>query len=785
MTNQFLTKNTMAEMRGLSACEIMALQSGCCAGVELLGYYEKGDTPAPIVYYYVNPLTDPDPGVDDGGSVIEVQGSKFIHHFQVLYFSYFGALRDGVSDDSLCVKKVLTLIKENKCSKLIIEKGVYKITNQASTEFNNLEGIEILSEEGAHFLNDDFANDLITASATFVDNTATITTVVPHGFVDKLQVVLTDFSDPSYNGLYIITYKDINSFSYTLAATPTANAVGKTRRSNIDNTFLKLSNCKNCKIDLSFKGTIQNVAVQYRLGWVVIKLQDGCSNMSINLNTEGVSYGIYSGEYEKDRGNLTRSSLNVKSNNTGYPIALWKSGDFCTFNVEALDVHRCIYAAAVNNSSIKVVGKNYDVAGVLISIHDVDTTLYGCDNLDIQITDIGTDKTVQLPLVGKTRNTVAIYGYDKSGDVEIKNLNIDIKSVNAKYTTGLFVKTAAASHKVSNLNITGFIDRRKLTDEEIAYECTIGDDPDTVAGSYSNIVFHSWKVYNPVSGTTKPLVLKPRNLEGDIVFNDFHSNSPQIIAIPLHRSVVFPVSKLTAEGNPNGTIEGKLGDVYTNKIATTLDTSVFVKSNNSPNQGWYPMQPVIFGARINRPALSASNRGFSYYDTTIGKPVWWLGSSWLDLSLQNVSNLNTDVTLTQAYDTVIVDGTLANRNVNLPDVTLNRGKIFRIMKGDISINTVSVNPMSGNKIGIQNTIKLHHRGSYLWIISTGYYWEIIGYNNVIYSTSTAALDKIYLNSTYPSTSYPIGTTIFFYNMNVLVTKVADNEWTSQAIDLVS
>lgn len=76
-------------------------------------------------------------------------------------------------------------------------------------------------------------------------------------------------------------------------------------------------------------------------------------------------------------------------------------------------------------------------------------------------------------------------------------------------------------------------------------------------------------------------------------------------------------------------------------------------------------------------------------------------------------------------------------------------------------------------------------GSYLWIISTGYYWEIIGYNNVIYSTSTAALDKIYLNSTYPSTSYPIGTTIFFYNMNVLVTKVVDNEWTSQAINLVS
>ena len=82
----------------------------------------------------------------------------------------------------------------------------------------------------------------------------------------------------------------------------------------------------------------------------------------------------------------------------------------------------------------------------------------------------------------------------------------------------------AASNTVSNLNITGFIDRRKLTEEEIAYEFIIGDDPNNIAESYSNIVFHSWKVYNPVLGTTKPLVLKPRNLEGDIVFNDFHSN---------------------------------------------------------------------------------------------------------------------------------------------------------------------------------------------------------------------------------------------------------------------
>ncbi|WP_312333983.1 hypothetical protein [Sphingobacterium sp.] len=45
ITNQFLIKNSMADMRNLSACEVVALESGCYSGVELLGYYEKGDTP--------------------------------------------------------------------------------------------------------------------------------------------------------------------------------------------------------------------------------------------------------------------------------------------------------------------------------------------------------------------------------------------------------------------------------------------------------------------------------------------------------------------------------------------------------------------------------------------------------------------------------------------------------------------------------------------------------------------------------------------------------------------
>ncbi|WP_104381247.1 hypothetical protein [Sphingobacterium sp. HMA12] len=78
MANQFLIKETMLAMRGLMPAEITALENGTYDGVQLLGYYHKGDTPAPIIYYYIDPLTDPDPGPDDEGSVIAVNGGIYI-----------------------------------------------------------------------------------------------------------------------------------------------------------------------------------------------------------------------------------------------------------------------------------------------------------------------------------------------------------------------------------------------------------------------------------------------------------------------------------------------------------------------------------------------------------------------------------------------------------------------------------------------------------------------------------------------------------------------------------
>lgn len=103
--NQFLYKETMLEMRALSSSEIADLQNGSYLGITLLGYHEKGDTPAPINYY----LSQQTGQADDGGSVIEVGGVKLEHSFvEAVDPRYFGVVGDGLTDDSSAMQLALS-----------------------------------------------------------------------------------------------------------------------------------------------------------------------------------------------------------------------------------------------------------------------------------------------------------------------------------------------------------------------------------------------------------------------------------------------------------------------------------------------------------------------------------------------------------------------------------------------------------------------------------------------------------------------------------------------------
>jgi hypothetical protein len=97
MANQFLIKDKMQDMKSLDATEIAALETGVYTGVQLLGYHEKGDTPAPIIYF-LSETQAPNNNI----SVIDVNTIKLEHVFKdVIDIRYAGAQENADFSEQL------------------------------------------------------------------------------------------------------------------------------------------------------------------------------------------------------------------------------------------------------------------------------------------------------------------------------------------------------------------------------------------------------------------------------------------------------------------------------------------------------------------------------------------------------------------------------------------------------------------------------------------------------------------------------------------------------------
>ena len=62
------------------------------------------------------------------------------------------------------------------------------------------------------------------STITHVGAVATLTTASPHGLVTNNRVTISGASSSEYNGTYVITKTGANTFTYTMASTPAANA---------------------------------------------------------------------------------------------------------------------------------------------------------------------------------------------------------------------------------------------------------------------------------------------------------------------------------------------------------------------------------------------------------------------------------------------------------------------------------------------------------------------------------------------------------------------------------
>lgn len=129
----FLEKDTASQVRALTTGEIILLRMGRYRGVKLNGYYQKGDTPAPIDYTLSDTVES-----DDGGSVFEVGDVKLEHEFVgEVNPKYFGLKAfDKTVDNGAILQKLINYISQGnqlatsngRSKRITLSEGKYFVT---------------------------------------------------------------------------------------------------------------------------------------------------------------------------------------------------------------------------------------------------------------------------------------------------------------------------------------------------------------------------------------------------------------------------------------------------------------------------------------------------------------------------------------------------------------------------------------------------------------------------------------------------------------------------------
>lgn len=477
MANQFLIKNTMADMRNLSASEITSLQgtNPTYAGVELLGYYEKGDTPAPIVYY-LNTTADP----DDGGSVIETNVIKLVHNYiGHIHVSYFGLKSNSFDDQTNILNNISSYLSDKFIldfhlgakyyGNLIIKAkgGMLNFNNSEFIPTNDLQGVIRISGVKLPIINvvgnPSFGQTSFTVSdasslkvkqliqledkaerpdglksmnkellkiKSIVGNVVTVYDIV-RGIFNTGQVFITPIES-----IANVEIKDLKITSTTTHTFPLL-LVENAERVKVDNILCINFYGNACRLDSVYEGCTNNIFMEYPRA---VSSGEGYG-LAINESRHISSNNIY--------GNGTRHVVDYKCsyrcevsnvyepNGQSSCVALAHNGFGGFITVNNVQTSGNSYAVSVSNQGFNEENKSVQVfrgykinnvdhiwLGRDINTYNAAIRFNGGDYADIKITNITAnfDDSTNFSTLNSKSNVVHIEG-NKKGNIEVENIS--------------------------------------------------------------------------------------------------------------------------------------------------------------------------------------------------------------------------------------------------------------------------------------------------------------------------------------------------------------------------
>ncbi|OIN55728.1 hypothetical protein [Arsenicibacter rosenii] len=133
---------------------------------------------------------------------------------------------------------------------------------------------------------------------------------------------------------------------------------------------------------------------------------------------------------------------------------------------------------------------------------------------------------------------------------------------------------------------------------------------------------------------TSPDQVSPNSLLGGAAFvnnNDLAVQYAPVLSLDMIRGATGIESKYIIVDDA-----GIIGLFrYDSSDTTTADNNATVLVT-SDGRRYKPVVPGRNGTTANRPGTVGLPTGYPYYDTTLGKPIWWNGSAWKDAANSTV-----------------------------------------------------------------------------------------------------------------------------------------------------
>ena len=517
--------DTVADMRMVQP-EVVSLAER--SGLIVRGYYQRADWGEGRIFYYNKNSTNV---VDDGCTFASevTSGNWEAPDCQTGVFDvrYFGAFGNAVVNDLERIRAAGDALQHFGRGTLRFPAGIYRVEGDGYpvATFAGLTDVNIEAKDS--IFTSEAYNDATFTSVYLVSTggVATATWSAPHGLSAGRRFAIKDSSDLQYEGTWIVASSNSpTAVTFILGAynNPTGPATALARAADISQVLFRFDACTNVNFGkVTFRGTVLPRDVQYWMGWTVLQFRKNCKTLRGEVDAQGASYGLWSGEYGFNYlGGCDDFDVASKGKYVGYPVSLWGSGHNSKFRIDADEVHRAAYVGGVRGSDFDIRVKNFDVAGV-IATHQPDTngTVSGCEDTTFRVVDTGTTEPIKLLSTGGTRWLAILNGYAATNDVSMRNLRFWVSCKDAPVTGGFLCQTFATNQYIAGLEVGGYMDQRGLNSTNFRYPWFIYETSPSVSGRFDDVVFRNLKVLQPADPGNYRAYLRLANC-ANVLFDD-------------------------------------------------------------------------------------------------------------------------------------------------------------------------------------------------------------------------------------------------------------------------